>query len=313
MTAPGAAPDSPQTPNLTPAPTLVQGRFRMRIRGKNLLPSELERIRQVLEPDERKAARERMARGRKGANNSQPRRAIDAVGERLDVTGRHLEKIRDICAAAEADPERYGHLVAEMDRTRKVNGAYTKLLRLRDQARVLPLVPAPGKFRALVVDPPWDFSWLSDSLGPAYATMTPEQILALPVAGWAAESCHLYLWTPNNFMPVAVAAMAAWGFQHKTVLTWDKISFGQGVYFRNASEHVLFGTRGDLGTRSRSISTVFRAPRGAHSEKPEPFYEIVRASSYPPFGEAFQRQARPDFANLYQPAESPAERVEAAE
>jgi hypothetical protein len=31
------------------------------------------------------------------------------------------------------------------------------------------------------------------------------------------------------------------------------------------------------------------------------FYEIVRAASYPSYGEAFQRQARPDFVNLDQP------------
>jgi hypothetical protein len=62
-----------------------------------------------------------------------------------------------------------------------------------------------------------------------------------------------------------------------------------------------------LRTRSRSIATHFEAPVGAHSEKPEQFYEIVRAASYPPYGEAFQRKERPDFVNLYVPAdEAPA-------
>ncbi|SRR6266851_5612839 len=32
---------------------------------------------------------------------------------------------------------------------------------------------------------------------------------------------------------------------------------------------------------------------------PEEFYEIVRAASFPPYGEAFQRKARPDFQNLF--------------
>jgi N6-adenosine-specific RNA methylase IME4 len=93
--------------------------------------------------------------------------------------------------------------------------------------------------------------------------------------------------------------MARWGFAHKTILTWIKPRWGLGSYFRNQTEHVLFGIRGALGTRSDSISTLFEAPVGEHSEKPERFYEIVRAASYSPYGEAFQRQARPDFANLF--------------
>jgi hypothetical protein len=46
--------------------------------------------------------------------------------------------------------------------------------------------------------------------------------------------------------------------------------------------------------------TWFEAPVGKHSDKPERFYDIVRAASYPPYGEAFQRKARPDFVNLFQ-------------
>ena len=48
-----------------------------------------------------------------------------------------------------------------------------------------------------------------------------------------------------------------------------------------------------------SSTTHFEARVGQHSEKPERFYEIVREASYGPFGEAFQRTARPDFVNLY--------------
>jgi N6-adenosine-specific RNA methylase IME4 len=52
-------------------------------------------------------------------------------------------------------------------------------------------------------------------------------------------------------------------------------------YFRNSTEHVLFGVRGHLRTRVDNIPTHFEAPRLEHSEKPERFYEIVRAASYP--------------------------------
>jgi N6-adenosine-specific RNA methylase IME4 len=41
--------------------------------------------------------------------------------------------------------------------------------------------------------------------------------------------------------------MGAWGFAYKTMLTWVKPPpFGLGAYFRNSTEHVLFGVRGGL-------------------------------------------------------------------
>lgn len=70
-------------------------------------------------------------------------------------------------------------------------------------------------------------------------------------------------------------------------MTWAKPKFGLGMHFRGP-EHVIFA--GSLSTRTDGVSTLFEAPVGAHSEKPEKFYEIVRAASYPPYGEAFQRK-----------------------
>src|SRR5713101_8298118 len=75
---------------------------------------------------------------------------------------------------------------------------------------------------------------------PKYALMDREQLLALPVESWAEDSAHLYLWTTNALMPTAVGLMAAWGFEHKSILTWAKPHWGLGQYFRGQTEHVLF-------------------------------------------------------------------------
>jgi len=170
-----------------------------------------------------------------------------------------------------------------------------------DERRVMAAKPVKGKFKTLVMDPPWDYEWLSlpGRAQPGYATMTHDELLALDVPAWADDDCHLYLWTTNNFMTRAVDLMAHWGFQHKTVLTWIKPRIGLGSYFRNSTEHVLFGVKGDLGTRADDIGTHFEAPVGEHSEKPDIFYGIVERASYPPYGEAFQRQVREAFANLF--------------
>jgi N6-adenosine-specific RNA methylase IME4 len=186
-----------------------------------------------------------------------------------------------------------------------------------DEERVLKLRPIEGKFRTLVFDPAWEYDWLSlaGRAKPGYAMQKPEQLLAMDVKAWAdtEAGCHLYVWTTNNFMAEACKLIAHWGFQHRTLITWIKPPpFGLGSYFRNSTEHVLFATLGETTTRhaAASIPTHFEAPRGEHSEKPERFYEIVRAASYPPYGEGNQREPRRDFINLFESSEAESEAAE---
>lgn len=194
------------------------------------------------------------------------------------------------------------------DMERNELGLLSRLeLRREDEKRIKDLVQLKGQFRTLVIDPPWDYEWLSigGASKPGYATMTHEQLLDLPVPAWATKECHLYLWTTNNFMTRACELMLHWGFDYKTILTWIKTDkngkpkIGLGTYYRNTTEHVLFGVRGQLRTRVSTTPTHFFAPVGRHSEKPEVFYNIVRKESYLPAGEAFQRQDRKGFVNLF--------------
>jgi N6-adenosine-specific RNA methylase IME4 len=219
---------------------------------------------------------------------------------------RTYRQAKEIVEAAEAEPEKFADVLDQMNRTGKVGGAHRRLRMSRDEQRVMSVRPVAGKFRALVIDPPWDYEWLSlaGRAAPGYATMTHDELLALDVAQWAEDNCHLYLWTTNNFIARAGELMTRWGFQHKTVLTWVKPRWGLGSYFRNSTEHVLFGVRGELRTRSDSIATHFEAPVTEHSAKPDAFYNIVRQASYPPYGEAFQRAERDDFQNLFETSES---------
>jgi N6-adenosine-specific RNA methylase IME4 len=170
-----------------------------------------------------------------------------------------------------------------------------------DEQRVTGLGIRPGKYRTLIIDPPWDYGKLSiaGTAAPTYATMTHEKLLKFDVLQWAESDCHLYLWTTNNFIGRAIELMAAWGFEYKTVITWVKPRLGLGTYFRNSTEHVLFGVKGNLPTRSDSIPTHFEAPLGAHSEKPDSFYELVSKASYLDAGEIFQRKQRPGFIDCF--------------
>ena len=87
-----------------------------------------------------------------------------------------------------------------------------------------------------------------------------------------------------------------------------------GSYFRNSTEHVLFGVRGELRTRVGNIPTHFTAKIGDHSEKPQVFYDIVSKASYLPAVEFFQREPRKGFINAFEDAkEKQKAMLEAAE
>ncbi len=220
-------------------------------------------------------------------------------------SGRHVQKLLAIADAAEADPDRYGPLLAAVDAAGgRLNGPYARLLRLQDEARVRDLVPLVGRYRTLLLDPPWDADGLSASTSHAYALMSVEATAALPVPGWADEAgCHLYLCCTNNTLAVAVALVGGWGFAYRTCHTWTKPKLGRGRYFRNTTEHVLFATLGALKTRPAAMSVrtdhAWQVPKGPESTKPDGLYDLIQACSYGPYGEAFQRTARPGFMNLF--------------
>ena len=125
-----------------------------------------------------------------------------------------------------------------------------------------------------------------------YDCMTLDQIAALPVADWAEDNAHLYLWVTNAFIEAGFNLMREWGFTYKTMITWRKNQIGMGLYFRNSTEHVLFGVRGKLKLQRRDLRTDFEAPRRRHSEKPDAFYDLVEAASPGPYIEIFARRQR---------------------
>jgi N6-adenosine-specific RNA methylase IME4 len=188
----------------------------------------------------------------------------------------------------------------------EIRAANRKFTKAADEERVLGTKPVAGRHKTLIIDPPWDYGQLSLAGRGAvtYATMTNDELAAMPVPAWAEDDCHLYLWTTNNFLPIAIDLTRTWGFQHKTVLTWCKPRWGLGSYFRNSTEQCLFAIKGSRSTRVDNIATHFEAPLGEHSAKPEIFYEIVQRASYPRIGEAFQRTTRAGIANLFEGREA---------
>ena len=156
-----------------------------------------------------------------------------------------------------------------------------------------PTIPGlpPGGFATILVDPPWP----AQSGEKHYRTMSLARITALPVGHLAARDAHLWLWTTNALLPRAYEVAEAWGFTVRSPLTWVKFRLGLGGRYqlRNATEQLLFCTRGKAPLGSRSQPTWFNAPVQEHSRKPAEQFAIIERVSPGPYLELFARR-RPE-------------------
>jgi N6-adenosine-specific RNA methylase IME4 len=164
------------------------------------------------------------------------------------------------------------------------------------------------QFATILADPPWRFQNSTGKVAPEhrrlnrYGTLLLDDIKALPVAGIAAPTSHLYLWVPNALLAEGLAVMAAWGFTYKSNIVWHKIrkdggpdGRGVGFYFRNVTELVLFGVRGKNARTlapGRSQVNFIATRKREHSRKPDELYPIIEECSPGPYLELFARGAR---------------------
>jgi N6-adenosine-specific RNA methylase IME4 len=130
----------------------------------------------------------------------------------------------------------------------------------------------------IMADPPWQVQQ-QGARGAAqhYNLMTMEQIYAMgdAVKALAADDAHLYLWVTNATLREGYDVMEAWGFTPRSPLTWIKPRFTLGNYLRNATEHVLFGTRGKAPVQFKSQPTWAYWPLLDHSVKPDEIYSVI--------------------------------------
>ena len=161
--------------------------------------------------------------------------------------------------------------------------------------------------RVLVADPPWAFD---DALpGPKrgavkhYRTLNLQSIKDFPLLRLA-DDAVLIMWRVASMVEEAYEVVRAWGFMPKSELVWVKKTvtgkpfFGMGRIVRGSHETAIVATRGKYKPKSHSIRTVFEAPIGKHSKKPDEFYELVEQLSDGPYAELFARRPRPGWVML---------------
>ena len=153
------------------------------------------------------------------------------------------------------------------------------------------------KYRTILADPPWDINqrgrYSSRSAESHYELMPVDRIKAMPVASLCEENAHLYLWVPNGLLQEGLDVIKAWGFTFRSPIYWIKPRLSLGNYVRNASETLLFATRGKAPVKFHAQPNWLFAPQQEHSHKPEEQFAIIERLSDGPYLELFARRKQP--------------------
>jgi N6-adenosine-specific RNA methylase IME4/ParB-like chromosome segregation protein Spo0J len=284
---------------------VVRGEFAENTERKDFTLSEAVAIKRSIEPLQKAAAKERMRKaGRLGGKGSgklpeaSKGNAADKAAKAAGMARHTLEKAEAVVDAAEAEPEKFGKLLEQMDRTGRANGVF-KQLQIAKQAELIraepPPLPGRGPYRVIAADPPWPYEIRREDPSHRatypYPQMSIAEICALPVASIVAADSVLWLWTTNyHMLNGARDVLDAWGFAPVTILTWTKDKFGTGSWLRGQTEHCVLATRGKPIVTLTNQSTLLHAPVRTHSEKPVEFYNFVESlCPAPRYADMFSR------------------------
>ena len=222
------------------------------------------------EPQQQKSQPESSLTSLPDGRQSIPKSEKPKIVERADAG----EFQAQIAADYGTTRERIGQIIRQ-ERARKENEAKVEQIAEKQADGFNKL------YDVIVIDPPWPMQKIDREVRPNqsafdYPVMQEDEIKAVNLP--AASDCHLFVWTTQKFLPMALRCIEHWGFRYVCTFVWHKPGGFQpiGLPQYNA-EFAVYARKGSPNfVDTKAFPVCFEAKRGAHSEKPEEFYETLR-------------------------------------
>jgi hypothetical protein len=190
---------------------IARGEYAENFFRKSFTPSEYADIADALLPIQEAQAKDRMvaAHACPGKFPELGRgRALDHVARAVGKDRRTITKAREVRDAAKGEPARFGKLLADMDRTGRVNGPYQRL-KIARQAETIrsepPPYPSHGPYRVIVADPPWPYE--IDRSDPSHRATHPYPQMS--IAAICSEAPKVRAYCSTSIFMVTTAPVSA--------------------------------------------------------------------------------------------------------
>jgi N6-adenosine-specific RNA methylase IME4 len=173
----------------------------------------------------------------------------------------------------------------------------------RDPAGII--AELEGRYCTVVIDPPWPMQKIERVVAPNqtgfdYATMEESELVEFgktKLKAIAADDCHLFLWTTQKFLPMALRLIEAWNFRYLLTMVWQKSGGFQphGLPQYNC-EFVVYARRGvPIFLETSDFFCCFDGARREHSRKPDNFYNTLKRVTDGPRLDMFARSPHDGF------------------
>ena len=218
-----------------------------------------------------------------------------------DIATLPIDEQQDIVARGEQEILEAAKAIRGKREARRQKQRLDELSRMADPN---PALETGQRFPVIYADPPWQYERPvshSRKIENQYPVMTLEAIQSLPVMEIATDSAILFMWATSPKLEESLSVMGCWGFTYRSCAVWDKQVMGMGYWFRQQTELLLVGIRGQMPAPSPSsrAPSLISEKRQKHSQKPDRVYVIIEAM-YPdlPKIELFCRQPRPGWVSF---------------
>ncbi len=142
------------------------------------------------------------------------------------------------------------------------------------------------RFDVAIIDPPWPIEKLDRDVRPNqaevdYATMDADALRAFAdeeVRAIAGDACHLFMWTTQKFLPLALELVERAGFTYCVTMVWHKSGGFQPVGLPQYNcEFVVYARKGAPAfVDTEDFPCCFGGQRREHSRRPVEFFHLIR-------------------------------------